>query len=373
MERMSLDEIAERLKAKRLHKDLTLEQVAEHTKISKKMITMVEEGDFDKFPAPMYLYGFITNLCELYQVDHTDILVSLKENLEEKNIEQETETHLQDKKQPLLKQQKHIPMIILGVVALLLISLFIFVIKALLEQNDQKKIKSITSNNVVTQTTVYKMNSQKETFDLKVEDEVNILFDSSYQKLVIKSIEEKEVNFYLNDSEFSFTEEGNIAIDVNEDQTNDIEFLLKKISGELAIIHINQLNYQTQIIDYQAILDNQEHVLVNTDYVLFKNQERMPIEIYIKATKLPSHLSYHIDGKRQNTTMLGSGKDILIVAEEHMEITIGNYRSVMFIVNKTPINLTLENDKHSVTKIIKWIPDANNETRFDLVIKDYVN
>lgn len=375
MENMTLEQIAEDLKSKRLNKDLTLEQVAEHTKISKKNITAIEEGEFKQFSAPVYLYGFVVNLCELYGLDSTDILASLKEGLEKETLEQkeeEHEVHLEDKKQPVLKQKNYLLTFLLAGVALLLGLVFLAVI-TLLDKNEQKQVTSINTDNIVTKTTIYKMNSQKETFDLKVEDEVNILFDSGYQKLAIKSIEDKKMSFYLNDGEFSLTEEESLTVDVNKDQTDDIEIRLKKISGELAIIHINQLNYQIKSIDYQRIWDNEEHVLVNTDYVLFKNQEKTPIEVYVKATTLPSHLSYNIDGKRQNTSMLNAGKDIVILAEEHIEVIIGNYRSVILIVNKIPINLTLDNDKYSVTKIIKWIPDANNETRFDLIIKDYVN
>ena len=172
---------------------------------------------------------------------------------------------------------------------------------------------------------------------------------------------------------FFLIEEDDISLDVNGDVVDDIKVRLKKISGKLAIVHIEQINYKDKSVDYQRIWDEGEHVLVESDYVLFKNQEKNPIEVYIKATKLPSHLSYHLDGRRQNTTMLNVDKDIIISAEEHLEVIIGNYRSVIFIVNKIPINLTLDNDKHSVTKIIKWIPDANNDTRFDLIIKDYVN
>ena len=377
MENKTLEKIAERLKFERLEKNFTLEQVIEHTKMSKKFIMAIEDGQFNIFPAFMYLYGFVSNLCEMYGIDDKDILASLKEGMEEtgendeeKLAEGERETHLQDKEQPLLRRRHYSRISIVGAI-IVAAFLFIFLIKISLGKKEH--IKSITPDNVVTQKTLYKMNDQKETFDLKVKDEVDILFNSSYQKLVVKEIKESEVKFYLNDSEFALMEEGDIAMDVDGDETEDMEIRLKKISGELAIVHINQIHYNDKAVNYQNIWDTQEHILVKTDYALFKNQEKKPIEVYVKALKLPSHLSYHLDGRRQNTTMLDTGKDIIISAEEHLEIIIGNYRSVMFIVNKIPINLTLDNDKHSVTKIIKWVSDPNNETRFDLVIKDYVN
>ena len=375
MEKMTLEKISEKLKFERLDKDFTLEQVSKHTKILKKFIIAIEAGDFKVFPSNTYLYGFVTNLCDLYQIDDQAIVANLKEEIEkeekkEKKSEETSDIHLQDKEQPLFRKRSHNRVFIIIIAVLVF---FILILSINFSFNSKDQVTSITSDNVVTQTIIYKMNNEKETFDLKTKDEVNILFDGSYQKLIVKEIKDSQVSFYLNELEFFLLEEGDISMDVNEDATDDIKVRLKKISGELAIVHIDQINYKDKLVDYQRIWNEEEHVLVETDHILFKNQEKKPIEVYVKATKLPSHLSYHLDGRRQNTTMLGVGKDIIISAEEHLEVIIGNYRSVIFIVNKIPINLTLDNDKHSVTKIIKWIPDANNNTKFDLIIKDYVN
>ncbi|MBL8994693.1 MAG: hypothetical protein JNM63_15210, partial [Spirochaetia bacterium] len=154
---------------------------------------------------------------------------------------------------------------------------------------------------------------------------------------------------------------------------NDIEVKLKKVSGDLAIISFAIQNYREDKVDYGSILTNQERVTVGKEYFLFTQQEKYPITVYVRAATQPSHLSYTVDGKRENVTTLQTGAATLIKADEHVEIQIGNFRSAELVINKIPINLTTDSEKFSITKIIKWVPDPNNETKFDLVIKDYLN
>ncbi|MDA8032247.1 MAG: helix-turn-helix domain-containing protein, partial [Alphaproteobacteria bacterium] len=225
MQHLTLAEISEKLKSQRLDRDFTLEQVEEQTKISKRFIIAIEESKFDVFPALMYLYGFVTNLCELYQIDSEQILNSLKyqltaSNQEETAASEDVETHLQDKQQPPLRGKSNAKIAIYSL-SIVLILLIVFVVKVSLNENPQ--ITSITLDNVVTQATIYKMNSEKETFDLKLKDSVNILFDNSYQKLVIDSIADNEVKFYLNDIEFKLNEAAQQSLDLNEDEIDDIE------------------------------------------------------------------------------------------------------------------------------------------------------
>ena len=69
-------------------------------------------GNFKIFPSNTYLYGFVDNLCDLYQIDGQTILTNLKEEIEkvenrnEKETKESSETHLQDKEQrPLFSKR----------------------------------------------------------------------------------------------------------------------------------------------------------------------------------------------------------------------------------------------------------------------------
>ncbi|WP_029895221.1 helix-turn-helix domain-containing protein [Desulfohalovibrio reitneri] len=66
---MSLRELGERLRHERMNKGLSLDEVVERTKISRRNITAIEEGREDDLPHAVYSRGFIRNYAELLGVD----------------------------------------------------------------------------------------------------------------------------------------------------------------------------------------------------------------------------------------------------------------------------------------------------------------
>lgn len=57
------------LKALRLQKNLSIESIAEETKIRSDYLVALEAEDFDSLPQPVYILGYVRKLCSLYQVD----------------------------------------------------------------------------------------------------------------------------------------------------------------------------------------------------------------------------------------------------------------------------------------------------------------
>ena len=73
--------VAEQLRAAREAKKLTIEQVAESTKIRTDHIRALEEGNYDVFSAPIYIKGSVTNYATMLKLDVPKITSDLDREL----------------------------------------------------------------------------------------------------------------------------------------------------------------------------------------------------------------------------------------------------------------------------------------------------
>ena len=73
--------VAEQLRSAREAKKLTVEQVAESTKIRTDHIRALEEGNFNVFSAPIYIRGSVKNYANALKLDTAAILATLATEL----------------------------------------------------------------------------------------------------------------------------------------------------------------------------------------------------------------------------------------------------------------------------------------------------
>jgi transcriptional regulator with XRE-family HTH domain len=73
--------VAEQLRAAREAKKLTIEQVAESTKIRTDHIRALEEGNYDIFSAPIYIKGSVKNYATMLKLDVPKITADLDREL----------------------------------------------------------------------------------------------------------------------------------------------------------------------------------------------------------------------------------------------------------------------------------------------------
>src|SRR5438445_5073897 len=73
--------VAEQLHQAREAKHLTVEQVAEITKIRGDHLRALEEGNFDIFSAPVYIRGFVRTYSNLLKLDVPEVMAALDEEL----------------------------------------------------------------------------------------------------------------------------------------------------------------------------------------------------------------------------------------------------------------------------------------------------
>jgi transcriptional regulator with XRE-family HTH domain len=75
--------VAEQLRHGRESRNLTLQQVAEITKIRSDHIRALEEGNFEGFSAPVYIYGFVRTYASLLKLNVPEVLTALEAELGE--------------------------------------------------------------------------------------------------------------------------------------------------------------------------------------------------------------------------------------------------------------------------------------------------
>jgi cytoskeletal protein RodZ len=73
--------VAEQLRAAREAKQLTVEQVADMTKIRTDHIRALEEGNFNVFSAPIYIRGSVRNYAAMLKLDVAALLATLDAEL----------------------------------------------------------------------------------------------------------------------------------------------------------------------------------------------------------------------------------------------------------------------------------------------------
>jgi cytoskeletal protein RodZ len=73
--------VAEQLRQAREAKNLTIQQVAEITKIRTDHLRALEEGNFNVFAAPVYIRGFIRTYATLLKLDVTQTMAALEGEL----------------------------------------------------------------------------------------------------------------------------------------------------------------------------------------------------------------------------------------------------------------------------------------------------
>jgi cytoskeletal protein RodZ len=73
--------VSEQLRQARQAQNLTVQQVAEITKIRSDHVRALEAGHFDVFSAPVYIRGFTRTYCTLLKLDVAQVMAALDREL----------------------------------------------------------------------------------------------------------------------------------------------------------------------------------------------------------------------------------------------------------------------------------------------------
>ncbi len=78
---MSKETVGEYLKKERELRQISIQEVAEGTKISISRLRLIEENRFDDLPAEVFVRGFIRNYAEYIGIDPEEAILRLEEDL----------------------------------------------------------------------------------------------------------------------------------------------------------------------------------------------------------------------------------------------------------------------------------------------------
>ena len=82
-----MSSVGEQLRAAREARELTVEQVAQATKLKLTQIEALETGDYSAFPAPVYVRGSIRNYADVVKIDPAPLIEQLKAEMAGKPAE----------------------------------------------------------------------------------------------------------------------------------------------------------------------------------------------------------------------------------------------------------------------------------------------
>ena len=76
--------VGQKLYETRIHKSLTLEEIAQATKIRPEFLTAIEKGEYNKLPSPAYAQGFVRNYASFLGLSQKEILALFRREFDEK-------------------------------------------------------------------------------------------------------------------------------------------------------------------------------------------------------------------------------------------------------------------------------------------------
>jgi cytoskeleton protein RodZ len=73
--------VGDQLRAAREEQGKSLEDIGGELKIRADHVLALEEGDFDKFDAPVFVRGFVRSYCRILRIDSAPVVVQLNQEL----------------------------------------------------------------------------------------------------------------------------------------------------------------------------------------------------------------------------------------------------------------------------------------------------
>jgi len=149
-------EIGEKLRKARIKKGYTIDDLQQITKIQKRYLIAIEEGQFDHLPGDFYVRAFIKQYSDAVGISSDDLLEEYKAEIP--NSQPTTEQAPEETKTRTIKEESNsffsnlgnfIPQIVVGIVVLVIIGVIAF---GMVHRNQSSSNVTIPKDNT-TQTT----------------------------------------------------------------------------------------------------------------------------------------------------------------------------------------------------------------------------
>lgn len=137
-----MTELGTRLKEARATKGYSLDDLQEITKIQKRYLAGIEEGNYSMMPGPFYVRAFIKQYADAVGLSSDELLESYKQELPSSSKEelQQTMTSAPSRRRPISRSSNRLaeafPMIMVALFIIIAIVIFWFVYQNLAKNND---------------------------------------------------------------------------------------------------------------------------------------------------------------------------------------------------------------------------------------------
>ena len=366
-------DFGKKLTSLRRVKSVTIEEISKKTKISINHIKNIEKGDF-YFIDVIYVFGFIENYClelgeegkGLFEENKKNIHSILNKNKKEVNIDKS-----KLKTNPISpKKNYRLLFLFIFIIILVISSVTLYFAKnkksnffvfEKIRKQDNEGIKKITFN--------------KKNNSLKLFLSNQIIFEKDKINLQLIKINDEKVEFniknLMDNSSSNFTLYNEKRENLNISSNFNLQLRIEKNNQNYIILYLENNLFNKNKINYAEIWQTNTRLQHSNFTVILSRKPKEDISVYVKATFLPSYVSYNIDGYRTSKNYLQKDEFFIITANELIQLDIGNYLSVILIVNEIPIQLLETGTKKSyaTSKIIRWVNHKDNNNYFDLIIK----
>lgn len=160
-----MDEIGQKLRNARIKKGYTIDDLQQVTKIQKRYLIAIEEGQFDHLPGDFYVRAFIKQYCEAVDLDSNELLDEYKAEIPDSQPHETVDTTENTKKRSITENsdsffsglRNYVPQIIVGIVVIVILGVIIFGMVNRSQNSSQVTIPKDTSS----QTSTKKSSSSK--------------------------------------------------------------------------------------------------------------------------------------------------------------------------------------------------------------------
>ncbi|MFD1412165.1 helix-turn-helix domain-containing protein [Lapidilactobacillus gannanensis] len=134
-----MDEVGKKLRSARIEKGYTLDDLQQITKIQKRYLVAIEEGNFDQLPGDFYVRAFIKQYAETVGLDSHELLDQYSDKIPEPQPKEYAENSIENKARALHDEstsfgswlRNNTGKIIIGAVVIIVIaSLYFFAVRA---------------------------------------------------------------------------------------------------------------------------------------------------------------------------------------------------------------------------------------------------